>query len=220
MLVSRSLYSLTLALSALLWLIQPSSLNAAPEQNQKQNQTNIFEAKFRSQVIQFLNSLDEAKQKECLQPMKLKTRWHKQYTGGKREGVQIKSLTDSQKKILKSTLKMVLSDYGWEMAETVAKQDGAQGLDKYYIACFGDPRNQNEPFAFRLCEHHLTIVHLEIKDGNISEFGPILLGANPPVLWEMDESLLMQVWQTQKTQQPISKEQRSQQKPAETVPID
>ncbi len=153
-----------------------------------------FEARFRTQVSNFLNTLDESQQKECLQPMDLKTRWHKQYTGGKREGIQIKKLNAEQKTALQTTLKMVLSDYGLEMAETVARQDGAQGLDKYYIACFGDPRKGDDPFAFRLCEHHLTIVHLVIKGGKISEFGPILLGANPPVLWEKDEALLMQAW--------------------------
>ena len=180
MTISRITYLLT----ALLLVMHSSSLHA-----------DTFETTFRAQVSGFLNQLDESQQKQCLQPMDQKTRWHKQYTGGKREGIQIKKLTAEQKKTLQTTLKLVLSDYGWKMAETVAKQDGEQGLDKYYIACFGDPRKADQPFAFRLCEHHLTIVHLEIQNGKISEFGPILLGANPPVLWQKDEDLLMQAWQ-------------------------
>lgn len=174
----------TSLLTLLLLVINTSSLHAQ-----------TFEKTFRTQVSNFLNQLDQSQQKECLQPMDLKKRWHKQYTGGKREGIQIKKLNPQQKKTLQTTLKLVLSDYGWKMAETVAQQDGQQGLDKYYIACFGDPRKADQPFAFRLCEHHLTIVHLVIKADKISEFGPILLGANPPLLWEKDEALLMQAWQ-------------------------
>jgi len=199
MIVSR----ITCLVAALFWVMNPSALSAEPEvelieefENKLRAKAVQFEVDFRDQVGKFLNSLDESQQKECLQPMNLKTRWHKQYTGGKREGIQIKKLNAKQKESLQTTLKLVLSDEGWKMAEAVAKQDGEQGLDKYYIACFGDPRNPDEPFAFRLCEHHLTIVHLVIKGGELTEFGPILLGANPPVLWQKDEKLLIDVWKT------------------------
>lgn len=189
----RTTCSFLAAITALLWIVNASPIQA--KTNLKALES--FESGFRTKTNTFLNSLDADQQKKCLQPMDLKARWHKQYTGGKREGIQIKNLNEDQKKALQTTLKLVLSDYGMKMAETVAKQDGPQGLDKYYVACFGDPRKPDEPFAFRLCEHHLTIVHLEIKGGKISEFGPILLGANPPVLWEKDEALLMQAWQKQ-----------------------
>lgn len=156
-----------------------------------------FEASLRKKSGEFLDSLNKEQLGECLQPLGLKARWHKQYTGGKREGIQIKKLSSDQKKAMESLLKMVLSDYGWEMAETVAKQDGEQGLDKYYFASFGDPREAGKPFALRLVEHHLTIVNLEIADGKVTEFGPILLGANPPVLWLKDEAVLMKAWKQQ-----------------------
>jgi hypothetical protein len=151
----------------------------------------------RKSAGEFLNALDAEQLGECLQEMDTKKRWHKQYTGGKREGIQIKKLTPVQKKSMESLFKMILSDYGWEMAETVAKQDGEQGLDNYYVACFGDPRKEGAPFALRLCEHHLTIVNLEIAGGKVTEFGPILLGANPPVLWLKDEEILMNAWKQQ-----------------------
>ena len=63
------------------------------------------------------------------------------------------------------------------MANAVAFQDAKEGgdaLGKYWITCFGDPRKGD--FAFRLAEHHLTIVHLELAEGEASEFGPVLLG--------------------------------------------
>ena len=156
-----------------------------------------FEDSLRKKAGEFLNGLNVEQQGECLQAMDTKARWHKQYTGGVREGIQIKKLNVEQKKAMEILFKMVLSDYGWKMAETVAKQDGEQGLDKYYIACFGDPREAGAPFALRLCEHHLTIVNLEIAGGKITEFGPILLGANPPVLWQKDVEILMKAWKQQ-----------------------
>jgi len=156
-----------------------------------------FEANLRKEAGEFLDSLDDEQQGECLQAMDKKARWQKQYTGGVREGIQIKKLNVDQKKAMESLFRMVLSDYGWKMAETVAKQDGEQGLDNYYVACFGDPRKAGTPFALRLCEHHLTIVNLEIAGGKLTEFGPILLGANPPTLWLKDEEILMKAWKQQ-----------------------
>ena len=89
----------------------------------------------------------------------------------------------------------VLSPYGMKMAAAIASQDKSEGRDvlgKYWLTCFGDPREGD--FAFRLAEHHLTIVQLELKQGQASEFGPILLGANPPTLWKEDEEILMRAW--------------------------
>ncbi len=156
-----------------------------------------FEVNLRKSAAVFLDGLNAEQLGECLQAMDNKARWHKQYTGGVREGIQIKKLTVDQKKAMENLFRMVLSDYGWKMAETVAKQDGEQGLDNYYVACFGDPRKAGAPFALRLCEHHLTIVNLEIAGGKVTEFGPILLGANPPNLWLKDEEILMKAWKQQ-----------------------
>ena len=163
----------------------------------------VFEVSLRKSAGEFLDGLDADQLGECLQAMDTKKRWHKQYTGGKREGIQIKKLTPEQKKSMQALFKMILSDYGWQMAETVAKQDGEQGLDNYYVACFGDPRKEGDPFALRLCEHHLTIVNLEVAGGKVTEFGPILLGANPPVLWLKDEELLMKAWKQQTEKNPL-----------------
>lgn len=94
---------------------------------------------------------------------------------------------------MEKALRMVVSDEGWKLANAVAKLDGPQGLGKYWITCFGDPREKGN-FAFRIAEHHLTLVHLEVKDGETKEFGPILLGSNPPKVWEQDEDALINAW--------------------------
>ncbi len=128
-----------------------------------------------------------------------------QYTGGKRAGIKIGDLNAKQRVKLEKVMRMVLSDEGWTMANKVAQQDGPEGLGKYWVACFGDPRT-GDPFAFRIAEHHLTVVHLEVAKGETKEFGPILLGANPPKLWQADEEALMQVWNKMGAPKPLIKE--------------
>ncbi|MEO1857589.1 MAG: DUF3500 domain-containing protein [Rubritalea sp.] len=144
-----------------------------------------FDTLFAKQTGLFLDSLDAAQNKQCLLSNDDPLRWKMQYNGGKRAGIQIKDLSEKQRALFGSTIKLVLSNEGWEMANKVAKQDGDAGLGKYFIACFDDPRKK-EDFAFLLAEHHLTIVNFSVAEGELNEFGPILLGANPPELWKKD----------------------------------
>jgi len=153
-----------------------------------------FEVNFRNSVSAFLDSLDEGQVKLATLPLKdKKNRWQMQYTGGKRPGIEISKLNVKQRAAMKKALRMVVSEEGWELATAVAKLDGKEGLDKYWITCFGDPR-KGEAFAFRIAEHHLTLVHLELEKGETKEFGPILLGSNPPKVWHEDEDALIAAW--------------------------
>lgn len=168
-------------------------------------QAGEFEKGFRKQVAQFIDGLDADQQKACVLPLAHKNRWQMLYPGGKRPGIQIKSLNKEQRQSLEKTLRMVLSDHGWDMANKVASQDKEDGMGKYYLTCFGDPRGDSD-FAFRIAEHHLTVVHLEVAKGQTSEFGPILLGSNPPDLWKADEKALMDVWKQIKHQKVLIKD--------------
>ena len=153
-----------------------------------------FEVKFRDSVGKFLNSLDDSQAKACLLPLdNKKARWQIRYTGGVRPGIQISSLSKEQRSLMKKALRLVISEEGWKLAEQVAKLDGEEGIGKYWLTCFGDPRKKGN-FAFRLAEHHLTIVHLELEKGEVKEFGPILLGSNPPEVWQDDELALINAW--------------------------
>ena len=122
-----------------------------------------FESSFRKEVIGFVSSLDEAQLAACLHDKEDQRRWEMRYTGGNRPGMMISQLDDAQRTLIIKMLSMVLSPEGWKMANAVAFQDAKEGgdaLGKYWITCFGDPRKGD--FAFRLAEHHLTIVHLEL----------------------------------------------------------
>lgn len=154
-----------------------------------------FEDSFRQEVSRFIESLDDDQRALCLHDLADKRRWEMRYTGGKRSGVMIRDLDENQRSLMVKVLSMVLSPHGWKMANAVAFQDAGEGgdaLGKYWITCFGDPRNGD--FAFRLAEHHLTVVHLELADDVANEFGPILLGANPATLWKEDELALLNAW--------------------------
>ena len=152
-----------------------------------------FELSFRKEAAAFVNSLGEDQAKSCLLPLNDKRRWRMQYTGGTRPGLLIGDLDQSQRAALEKTMRLVLSDHGWSMANKVALQDHKDGLGKYWVTCFGDPRKEGN-FALRIAEHHLTVVQLEVGKGETKEFGPILLGANPPTLWKADEQAIMTAW--------------------------
>lgn len=159
-------------------------------------QAGEFEASFRSKVSAFLNSLEPGQRHSCVHAADDDRRWRMHYPGGRRPGIQIRELSETQRELMTQALAEVLSSYGLKMAGAIAAQDtvaGQDALGKYWLTCFGDPGNG--AFAFRLAEHHLTIVHLEFAEGAAREFGPILLGANPPSLWKEEEQDLLDLWE-------------------------
>lgn len=158
-------------------------------------QAGEFESSFRAKVSAFVESLDTDQRQSCVQGVDDERRWRMHYPGGIRPGIQIRDLSGRQRKLMSEALALVLSSHGLKMAGAIAAQDAVAGQDalgKYWITCFGDPGDG--AFAFRLAEHHLTIVHLEFAEGEAREFGPILLGANPPSLWREDEEALLDLW--------------------------
>jgi hypothetical protein len=151
-----------------------------------------FDVRFRQAATEWLSGLPAADAAACIRPFDAPARWAMQYTGGRREGVQIGSLSPAAREGLEAMMRMVLSERGWEQAQAIAAQDGPAGLGKYYVTFFGDPRSGD--FAWRIAEHHLTIIHLGLEKGAINEFGPILLGSDPPVVWTGEEDLLLALW--------------------------
>lgn len=172
-----------------------------------------FEIAFRKQVSAFVSSLDAKQRDACLYDIDDQRRWRMHYPGGKRPGIKINQLDEKQRAMMEKALRLVLSPHGWKMANDVARQDAHQGgnggdaLGKYWITCFGDPRQGD--FAFRLAEHHLTVVQLELAEGEASEFGPILLGSNPPSLWRADEQALIDLWKLIDDDKVLLKGQRA-----------
>ena len=93
-------------------------------------------------------------------------------------------LSDKQFELLDGAIKQFLSKDGYTLAMKVAHQSHRkEGVKAYFVNFFGDP-SKDKTWAFRISEHHLTLVHVH---SDPARFGPILLGANPPVLWQKQE---------------------------------
>jgi hypothetical protein len=120
------------------------------------------------------------------------------FTGGARAGIKIRTLNDEQKKMAQELLTAFTSDYGKQKAIAIANQTTNNppddpGFERYYLCYFGDV-GPGKSYAWRIAEHHLTLVHVEVTDGKPTTFGPILLGADPPTLWDEEEDKLIALW--------------------------
>ena len=149
------------------------------------------------QAVDLFNSLTPEQRKEALLPYDSKERNSEVFPGGKRPGIQLKALEEKQRTAAIAMLKSFTSDYGAKKVEAIAEQTpntGEQGgIDRYYLVFFGEP-GKDKQYAWRLAEHHLTIVHLEMDSGEPASFGPILLGANPPTLWDDEEDAMIALY--------------------------
>jgi hypothetical protein len=145
------------------------------------------------------SSLTEDQKKDALLPFDSPERNSMVFPGGKRPGIQIKSLTPDQQKLAGELITRFTSDYGKQKVHAIADQksnlpdDPTTGLGRYYLCFFGDP-TRDKTYAWRIAEHHLTLVHVEIADGKATSFGPILLGANPPDLWDTEEEKMIALY--------------------------
>src|SRR5688500_12347065 len=139
-------------------------------------------------------SLTPEQRKEAALPFDSPERTSEVFPGGKRAGIQIRKLDDNQQKLALALLTAFASDYGKQKAEAISRQDPSDpGLGRYYLCFFGEP-GKVKTYAWRIAEHHLTLVDVEVEDGKPARFGPILLGANPPVLWDEEEDVLIDLY--------------------------
>jgi len=143
-------------------------------------------------------SLSDDQKKEATLPLDSPERNKEVFTGGVRAGIKIRTLNDEQKKMAQELLTAFTSDYGKQKAIAIANQtiDNPKddpGFERYYVCYFGDV-GPGKSYAWRIAEHHLTLVHVEVTDGKPTTFGPILLGANPPTLWEDEEDKMIALW--------------------------
>lgn len=120
------------------------------------------------------------------------------FTGGQRAGIKIRTLNPEQKKLATAMLTGFTSEYGRQKAISIADQKpnnpaDDQGFERYYVCYFGEAL-PGKSYAWRIAEHHLTIVQVEVEKGKPTTFGPILLGADPPVLWDDAEDKMLALY--------------------------
>jgi hypothetical protein len=143
-------------------------------------------------------SLTEEQKKQALLPFDSPERNSEVFPGGERAGIQIKTLNAEQQKLAQELLTQFTSAAGRKTVHAIADQpsntaDHTTGFGRYYLCFFGDP-TADKNYAWRIAEHHMTIVHVEIADGQPRSFGPILLGANPPDLFDAEEDKMIALY--------------------------
>ena len=141
-------------------------------------------------------SLSEEQRRTATLPVNSPEQRKEVFTGGERAGIQIKTLSAEQQALAVELLAAFTSPAGKKQAEAVMAQEVQDpGIGHYYLCFFGEP-GPGKTYAWRIAEHHLTLVQLEVEKGEPRSFGPILLGADPPVLWAEEEEKLIALYAT------------------------
>jgi hypothetical protein len=147
-------------------------------------------ASLQSMAEELFKSLTPEQKPRALLPFNSPEKDSEVFPGGVRPGIPLNDLAEPQKAKAIQMLTAFTSEYGKKKIEEVSQQDNPRGLGRYYLVFFGEP-GPAKTYAWRLAEHHMTIVHMEVEKGEAKSFGPILLGANPPTLWNTEEDKMI-----------------------------
>ncbi len=153
-------------------------------------------------ALKLFNSLTDEQKKAALLPFNAPERYKEQFPAVKRKGLPLSDLKKEQIALLNEAIKAMTSEYGSERLMQLAKQTPAK---RRYLTFYGDPGKGK--FAWRLAQHHLTLVYVEFGKKTPDEFGPILLGGNPVRdMWDQEDQLFLKLYAS------LSKEELKQAK--------
>ena len=149
-------------------------------------------------AIKLFNSLTPEQKQNALLPYDSPEKKSEVFPGGKRPGVQIMNLNADQQQLAMDLLTAFTSESGKKTALAITHQKpdnpaDSPGFPLYYLCYFGEA-GPDKTFAWRITEHHLTLVHVEVEKGHTTNFGPILLGANPPDLFDTEEDKMIALY--------------------------
>jgi hypothetical protein len=141
-------------------------------------------------AVKLYQSLTDDQKKDATLAYDDKEKYKEDFPAVVRKGIAFTKLTPEQKAMITEVIAAMTSDYGAMRCLEVGKQtpDSAR-----YLTYFGKPED-GKPFAWRIGQHHLTLIYAEFGKDLTAEFGPILLGGNPVnKLWEDEEKLLLEL---------------------------
>jgi hypothetical protein len=142
----------------------------------------------RAAAVKLFKSLTDEQKKLALKPFDDKERHVEQFPPVERPGLPFTKLTAEQKALVDDVVRAMTSEYGAARCLEVAKQTGPE---RRYLNFFGAP-DKDGPFAWRIAQHHLTLIYAEFGTDQVNEFGPILLGGNPvKTLWDDEEKIAL-----------------------------
>lgn len=145
----------------------------------------------RAAAIKLFESLTEAQKQLALKDVNDKERYVEQFPPVERPGLPFTQLTAAQKTLVEEAVRAMTSEYGASRCLAVAQQTPD---NRRYLNFFGTPA-AGKPFAWRLAQHHLTLLYAEFGTDKVNEFGPILLGGNPvKALWDEEEKLALALY--------------------------
>ena len=144
----------------------------------------------RAVATELFQSLDDEQKGLALKPFDDKDRHAEVFPAAERKGLPLDKLKPALVALVDKMLLAMTSEYGAGRCREIAKQTPA---NRRYVNFFGAP-GLGKSFAFRIAQHHLTLVHCEFQPDMGREFGPVLLGGNPVgQLWDAEESILLEL---------------------------
>jgi hypothetical protein len=145
-----------------------------------------------SLAVKLYNSFTPEQRRQAVLKLDSPAREEEKFPGGSRAGIMLKELSAPQRELVSLLMQRFTSEYGAAKCRAIDAQPG-NGFEKHYFAFFGEP-GAGKTYAWRIAEHHLTIVHMDVVNGEPYSFGPILLGADPPVLWDEEEDKMISLY--------------------------
>jgi hypothetical protein len=139
---------------------------------------------------QLFASLDRDQRQLALLPAADARRNEVVFPGGPRAGIPIARLDPQQRALVWQLIAGFTSPHGRALCEEIIAQAGSDGIERFYLAFFGEP-GPGAAYAWRIAEHHLTLVEVEVAADQSLTVGPILLGSNPPDFFELEENALI-----------------------------
>jgi hypothetical protein len=142
----------------------------------------------RKAAVKLFQSLTDEQKKLAVRDLDDKDRYAEVFPPVERKGLPFKMLAAEQKAMIDDVIRAMTSDFGASRCLEVATQTGD---DRRYLTFYG-AAEEGKPFAWRLAQHHLTLIYAEFGKDKVNEFGPVLLGGNPVnKLWEDEEKILL-----------------------------
>jgi hypothetical protein len=142
-------------------------------------------------AVKLWNSLNAEQQKQALLPYDNKDKYKEEFPAVNRPGLPFTKLTKEQKALVNEAVRAVTSEYGAERVLELAKQTPDQ---QRFLTFFGTP-GKDKQFAWRMAQHHLTLLYVEFGSEAPREFGPLLLGGNPVKnLWDAEDQLFLKLY--------------------------
>jgi hypothetical protein len=137
-------------------------------------------------ALKLWNSLDADQKKQALLPFEHKERYKEDFPAVPRAGLPFTKLSKEQKELVIEAVAAMTTKYGADRIARLAKQTPDP---QRYLSFYGTPE-KGKPFAWRMAQHHLTLVYVEFGGAAAGEFGPVLLGGNPVGdMWDEEDQL-------------------------------